>query len=302
MERLKGLTLGESIEEFERHLAQRPVALNTRKAFVGDLRIFARHLLPKTAELSGSDLPLSGITTDHIKSFISAQERDSGAKNPKSVERRLTSLKVFFKWLQERGVLATDPADRIAYKPLLDPLPEYLTEDQARAIVKAARMIAVGERLEARPLTVIMLVLQTGIKKSECLALTAADIERGEQDTALIWIHYAQKHLQFKNRRLPITTECLQVIDSHIRRYTIQDKLFDCTGRNLEYMFNRKVAPLAGLDCLTFEMLRWTCAVREFRSGQFTSEQMQVKYGLSEVGWLEMQAKLERLVRSSDNA
>ena len=89
------------------------------------------------------------------------------------------------------------------------------------------------------------------------------------------------------------------MIESHIQRYDTKDRLFECTGRNLEYLFNRKVAPPAGLDALTFEMLRWTCAVRDYREAVLSSEQMQVKYGLSTIGWLEMEAKLARLTRQS---
>jgi site-specific recombinase XerD len=288
------LHLDEGITEFAAHLAQRPLSDNTRKAFLGDVRIFARFLQPTSAPVL-----LASITTERIKAFLASQEHGTIANSPKSIERRLTSLKVFFKWLQEAGFLAVDPADGVAYKPFMDPLPEYLTEQQTQKVIEAARQVATGERLEMRPLTVIMLVLDTGMKKGECLALSLSDVERDDQGHAGVWVRYMQKHLRFKDRKLPISDECLQVVDSHIQRYEVTDKLFDCTGRNLEYMFNRKIVPLADLPALTFEMLRWTCAVRDYQAGQLTDEQLQTKFGLSSIGWMEMEAKLARLTRPS---
>jgi integrase/recombinase XerD len=291
--------LDECIADFSVHLAQRPLAENTRKAFLGDVRIFARYLQPALNGAEQRSIPLAGISTEQIKSFLAAQEHGTIANSPKSIERRLTSLKVFFKWLQEAGYITVDPADGVAYKPFMDPLPEFLTDEQAKLVIDAAKRVATGERLEMRPLTSIMLVLDTGIKKGECLALTVADIERDDQGHGAIWVRYAQKHLRFKDRKLPISDECLQVVDSHIQRYEVTDRLFDCTGRNLEYIFNRKVAPLARLPALTFEMLRWTCAVRDYQAGDLTTEQLQTKFGLSSIGWMEMEAKLARLTRPS---
>ncbi|HEY3341052.1 MAG TPA: site-specific integrase [Anaerolineae bacterium] len=299
MAKNSGLQLDDGIAEFGAHLAQRPLAENTRKAFLGDARIFARFLQSASGGPELRPIPLATITTEQIKSFLAAQERGAIANSPKSIERRLTSLKVFFKWLQEAGFITVDPADGVAYKPFMDPLPEYLTEQHAQGVIDAARRVATGERLEMRPLTSIMLVLDTGIKKGECLALSVDDVERDDQGHAGVWVRYTQRHLRFKDRKLPVSDECLQVVDSHIQRYEVTDKLFDCTGRNLEYMFNRKVAPLANLPALTFEMLRWTCAVRDYTAGQLTNDQLQTKYGLSSIGWLEMEAKLARLTRPS---
>jgi site-specific recombinase XerD len=315
MAKNSNLDLNEAIAEFERHLARRPLSDNTRKAFLGDVRIFARYMQPEAPESAavapapapvaaavaatrrGGPVALSTITGEDIKSFLAWQERSRVASSPKSIERRLTSLKVFFAWLRDATHLVVDPADGVAYKPFLDPLPEHLTEAQAEAVIKAAKHVATGERLEMRPLTAIMLVLETGIKKGECLALLLDDIERDDEDGPAIYIRYDKPRLQFKERRLAISQECLAVIDAHVQRYETRDTLFDCTGRNLEYIFNRKVAPLAGLESLTFEMLRWTRALRDYAAGELNDEQMQVKYGLSPIGWTEMEAKLARLTR-----
>ena len=299
MARETGLSLEDALLRYEQHLARRPLSDNSRKAFLGDARIFSRYL---AGSGQAGNPAVARITSEHIREFLAEQARSRVAASPKSIERRLTSLKVFFRWLHETGQIALDPADGVAYKPFADPLPEYLSDAEVSAVIQAARALARSARLEMRPLTAILLVLDTGIKKGECLNLFGSDVALDDPDGASIWVRYDKRHLQFKDRRLAINDECAQVVRAHMDRYDCgpQDRLFDCTGRNLEYIFNRKIAPQAGVPALTFEMLRWTCAVRDFRAGEWSSEQLQIRYGLSAVGWAEMLAKLERLTRFSE--
>jgi integrase/recombinase XerD len=296
------LSLDEALEAYRQHLARRPLSDNTRKAFLGDARIFARFVSPDSPDAEDGargapSLPITRLRAEHIREFLADQERGSVANSPKSIERRLTSLKVFFKWLRDAGHIALDPAEGVAYAPFQDALPEALTEPEAAAVAAAARALAASDKQELRPLTAILLVLDTGIKKGECLALTVDDVALEPPAGPSVAIRYARKHLQFKDRRLPISDETAQAVRDHIARYESRAALFACTGRNLEYLFNRRVAPAAGIQALTFEMLRWTCAVRDFVSGALSDEQMQIRYGLSPIGWSEMQAKLARLTR-----
>ncbi len=278
--------------EFARHLDKRPIADNTRKAFWGDVNLFARFLTPQS-DAQAAAIPLAHIKDHHIRDFLNAEEKRKNANSPKSIERRLTSLKVFFRFLRDKGYIALDPADAVPYRPALDTLPDYLSDGEAEAALQAARDYAASDKLDTRPLAIIALILETGIKKSECLNLTVDDILR---NTRSVMVRYDKKHLKFKERELPISAECLAVLDAHIGRYGVSGKLFDCTGRNIEYIFTGKIAPKAGLSVLTFEMLRWTCALRDVRAGLLDDEQAQYKFGLSAIGWVEMHGKLERIL------
>ena len=283
--------LDEAVLAFAEHLRRRPLSDNTRKAFLGDIQLFVRFL---TAE--GKPMPLlRSVNSAHLRAFIAHEEARKNANSPKSVERRLTSLKVFFRWLHDCGYLAVNPADPIPYKPVVDPLPAYLTDAQARAVLQAAQAVAAGRRHDTRPLAIIHLVLETGIKKSECLRLTRDDLDL---DARRVWIRYEKRHLKFKERELSFSADCRQALARHMERYQPRGRVFNCTGRNIEYAFNRKVAPLAGLQALTFEMLRWTCALRDYQLGELDKEALQYKYGLSEIAWREMEHKLIRILAS----
>jgi integrase/recombinase XerD len=288
--------LDQALVEFAKHLDKRPIADNTRKAFWGDVNLFVRFLTPQTDEKTAA-VPLGKIKGDHIRDFLASEEKRKNANSPKSIERRLTSLKVFFRFLRDKGYIALDPADAVPYRPAVDTLPDYLSDEEADAVLQAARDHAASEKPDTRPLAIIALILETGIKKSECLNLTTDDILRPSRT---VLVRYDKKHLKFKERELPISTECLAMLDAHIERYHVTGKLFDCTGRNIEYIFNGKIAPKAGLSVLTFEMLRWTCALRDFRAAVLDDEQAQYKFGLSAIGWIEMHGKLDRIVAQTD--
>ena len=128
--------LDEALQEYARHLDKRLIADNTRKAFWGDVRLFERFLQPDDKQPAPL---LTQIKGDHVRSFLEHEEHQRRAASPKSLERRLTSLKAFFKFLREHGYIMLDPADGVPYKPLLDPLPDLLTDEEADRTLHAAR-------------------------------------------------------------------------------------------------------------------------------------------------------------------
>ena len=197
------ITLHEGIQQYAQSVAQRPISDNTRKAFLGDVRIFERWLVDSK--------PLASLNSEQVKRFLKHMEDSSSAQSPKSLERRLTSLKVFFDWATRTGLLSVNPADSVAYRPFVDAMPEYLTEAQADAALHAAGALASGDKVEIRPLVAISLVLETAIKKGECLALTKDDVRRSVNAPA-IHVRYDKRHLKYKDRTVAISPRTLVAV------------------------------------------------------------------------------------------
>lgn len=299
------MRLSEAIAAYGEALESRALSAHTRKAFANDVKLFGVAMIERISKDSkgkdGADVKAASVTAEHIREWL--RDLEHGEKHaPKSIERRLTSVKAFFRWLHEQKHIRRDPAEVVAYQRLVDPLPAYLSEDDVQRVLAAARAWAKGEKLDQRPLTAIMLVLDTGIKKNECVRLHTGDVligsvgGRAKRNGAggEIHVRYPQRHMKFKERRLAIGAACAAQLAAHIKQYG-HGPLFDCTDRNLEYLIDRHVAPAAGVARLTFEMLRWTCAMRMRQEGEQFAGQMQTQFGLSDMGWMEMRAKLERL-------
>ncbi len=125
--------------------------------------------------------------------------------SPKSLARRVTSLKSFFRWLHQAGVLVIDPAEKVVQQSVISPLPVVLTQDEARRVLDVARAYRTARKPDARPYTLLALILSTGIKKGECLALTVNHIDLEAPDGPILFVRYASPSSRYKERKLPLT-------------------------------------------------------------------------------------------------
>ncbi|HEC36132.1 MAG TPA: hypothetical protein ENI39_06315, partial [Anaerolineae bacterium] len=214
--------------------------------------------------------------------------------SPKSLARRITTLKVFFGWLAEVGVLPDDPAAPVIHKPVLSPLPRVLSDAEVGRVLEVTQALRGGGRPDARPHLLVTLLLHTGIKKGECMGIVLNHIDLSDLTQPLLWIRYADPRRRYKERRLRLPSWWPAVLAEYRAQYQPQEQLFPCTPRNLEYVL-RDVAKQAGLsDGLSFEMLRWTCAVRDYRAGM-PANRLRQKLGLSKISWREVGPKIARL-------
>jgi integrase/recombinase XerD len=85
------------------------------------------------------------------------------------------------------------------------------------------------------------------------------------------------------------------VLAEYQQIYEPKQFLFPWTARNLEYVLGN-VAERADVPRLTFEMLRWTCAVRDYVEGM-EPDALRQKLGLSEISWYEVESKLVLLAQ-----
>jgi site-specific recombinase XerD len=284
-------SLAAAMERFDEHMRQQEYAENTIKSFLGDLGILQRYLKGNPA--------IGKISTKDLQEFLHWLQHDRGKPcSPKSYARRLTTLKVFFAWLAGLGVLSKDPAAPLVHKPVTAPLPRILYDDQVEQVLSITRQLMVGkepdDKPDPRPHLLVTLLLATGIKKQECMGLKLAHIDTSNPAGAVIHIRYENPRMQYKERRLRLPPEWTETLKRYRTIYEPQNHLFPCTARNLEYVL-ANVAKLAGLsNGLSFEMLRWTCAVRDHRA-RMDPERLRRKLGLSQMSWQETEPKLIRL-------
>ncbi len=277
---------------FEEHMEREGFSLNTIKAFISDLNILK--------QFAGAGRAVGDIGTKDLNEFLDWLQHGRDVPcNPKSLARRLTTLKVFFGWLLEAGVLEMDPAAPVAHQPVSTPLPQILKEDEIQRtlqVTQALRHPGDGGRPDARPHLLVTLLLQTGIKKSECMSLVLNHLDLSDPDTPAVWIRYQDPRRRHKERKLRLPQEWPAVFEEYQVQYKVEDALFPCTARNLEYVLT-DVAQAADLpNGLSFEMLRWTSAVRDYKA-KLSAERQRQKMGLSKASWREVKVKLARLAQ-----
>jgi integrase/recombinase XerD len=173
-------------------------------------------------------------------------------------------------------------------------MPQILHDHQAEQLLAASQKLMMGEQPDSRPHLLINLILKTGIKKGECIGIALNDIDRSISAAPVLYIRYKNPRMHHKERKLALSPGLMPVLDRYLAAYQPRQNLFECTARNLEYVL-RDTAKLAGLkDGVSFEMLRWTCAVRDFRSGMDPSR-LRKKLGLSQITWYDTAEKLKKL-------
>jgi integrase/recombinase XerD len=284
-------SLDAAMAYFHDYMVQQEYAENTVKSFMGDLRILRRYL-------KGSR-PVGLISAQDLQGFLRWLQHERGKPcSPKSYARRLTTLKVFFAWLAESRVIPVDPAAPLAHKPVQTPLPRILYDDQVETVLAVTRQMMAGEppsdTPDPRPHLLVTLLLHTGIKKQECMDLKLWHIDTSSPEGPVVHIRYDNPRLQYKERRLRLPAEWTRTLAQYRKVYEPKEILFPCTARNLEYVLTH-VAQQAGLpEGLSFEMLRWTCAVRDYKA-RMDPDRLRHKLGLSQMSWQETEPKLVRL-------
>lgn len=276
---------------FEKHMEDEGFSENTRKAFASDIRLLGKYL--------GIGQPIGEIGTKNLNDFLNWLLYERGVPcSPKSYARRVTTLKVFFGWLQETGVLAANPAASVIQVSVSSPLPTVPSEEDIEKALGVTALIRRGNdktKADARPHLLLTLLLQTGIKKGEAMAIVPNHIDRDDPGAPVLFIRYKNPRLRYKERKIALESSWLETLDEYLAQYEPPDTLFTCTARNLEYILS-DVSEAAGLKkgALSFENLRWAAALRDYGKGE-EQEEVRQKLGLSKISWRETKSKLDRL-------
>ena len=280
-----GASLNAAIMAWRDHLEKERSPANTVKAFIGDLNLAAQFL--------GAFKPVGQVTTRDLDNWLTWQ-RTSQKCSPKSYARRVTSLKSFFRWLAETGVQATDPAAAVIQHSVISPLPEILSEPEIEAAIAAAEALAKAEKPDLRPKVLFGLLLQTGIKKGECLGLVPNHVDLANPAEPVLWVRYPDPRHRYKERKLRLDPAWIPGYKAYLAEYEPKDKLFPWSPRRLEYLLQDLSAAAGLTKRISFDMCRWTCAVRDMRAG-FDDTHLRQKLGISKIQWREIGMKLTKL-------
>lgn len=280
-----------AINAWEIFLNDQGCSPNTVKAFRSDVKLLT--------EVLPLDRTLGAITTSDLNNFLHWLEHERGVPcSPKSLARRVTAVKSFFRWLQKGGVLLVNPAEKVVQHSVLSPIPEVLTEAELEAALLAADRYRRQSKPDARPYTLLALLLATGIKKSECLGIHLNHIDLQTAGEPVIFIRYASPANRYKERKLTLPEDWLPAYEEYLAEYNPVDRLFPWSPRRLEYLLE-DIGNDAGLPKhLSFDMCRWTSALQDYLNN-VEPEKIRQKLGISKIQWREIHSKLRQLAGKS---
>lgn len=287
-------TLKPALKAWEIYLADQGSSPHTITAFLGDLNILASYLPP--------DKTLGEISLVDLKNFLHWMEHERDVPcSPKTLARRITSLKSFFRWLHEGGALPANPAIKVVQKSVKSPLPDVLTPQEVDQVLNTALQLRQGPDQDLRSYTLFKLLIATGIKKGECLSLNPNHIHLDAPAGPLVFIRYADPQSRYKERKIPLPEDWVSAYQAYRAAHDVSEKLFPWSARMLEYILE-DLGHDAGLEKrVSFSMCRWTSALLDWRDGM-EHNRIRQKLGISEVQWREVSRKLHNLNREIEES
>lgn len=282
-------TLPTAISAWEIFLRDQNRSPYTIKSFLGDINLLAAFLPP--------DKMIFDISTDNLNDFLEWVQAGRGRNipcSPKSLSRRITTIKSFFRWMNSNSAILDDPAKKIVQYSVISPLPKVLTPAEIELLLNTAEMLMGGKKPDSRPYSLLKLLLETGIKKSECIALKLNHVET-KTNKPFLFIRYPNLRERNKERKIDISKQLVKVLEKYIQEYSIQDQLFPWSPRRLEYILE-DIGTFAHFPKhVSFSMCRWTCALEDLRKG-VEPDQIRQKLGVSKIQWRELKMKLDQLL------
>lgn len=280
-------TLEPAVTGWEIFLQDQGRSVHTIKAFTADVRLLASYLPP--------DHPIGSISTNDLNQFLEWMQKGRGVPcSPKTLARRITSLKAFFRWLHENGVILIDPAEKVVQRSVISPAPEVLTPEEVDLILDTANRHRTAEAPDARYYTLVALLLNTGVKKGECLGISINHLDLEAPQGPQLFIRYANPKYRYKERKIPLPEDWSAAFNEYKVQYEIVDQLFPWSPRRLEYLLE-DLSNEAGLEKhLSFDMCRWTCSLLDWDTGM-DPDKIRQKLGISKIQWREVKMKLQRL-------
>lgn len=282
-----------AMQAWEIYLQDQDKSIFTVKAFMNDMQLLASFLPP--------DQTVGSITTNDLNNFLNWLQNSRGVPcSPKSLARRITTIKAFFRWLHQNGRIIVDPAEKVVQKSVVSPLPTVLTKVEIINVIETANNYRAATKPDARPYTLLVLLLETGIKKGECLGLSIKHVELDNEKGPFIFIRYNNPNYRYKERKIPVTHEWVEAYHEYLAQYDPKDQIFPWSQRRLEYILE-DIGKDAGISKhLSFDMCRWTSVLMDYQS-DIEYDQIRQKLGISKIQWREVGNKLKKLASLEEN-
>lgn len=167
--------VGGLISGWQRELgAVRRLAAKTLEAYSRDLGQFTAFLAMHTGG-AVSLATLSEMRAADVRAFM-ARRREDGVE-ARSLARALSALKSFLRFLEREGVMSTEALNTLRTPKAKKSLPKALTVSEAKATIATTAELEQRAWVAARDMAVLSLCYGAGLRISEALGLSRADLE-----------------------------------------------------------------------------------------------------------------------------
>lgn len=174
--------------------------LGSRRRAHATIVAYSKDIEQLTAFLSNmGKKTLAEVSHDELEAFLKKLASDN--YTPKSISRKINSMKTFFRFLKASGAISQDPALEIAHPKYEVKPPRILSKLEYRALRDACRT-------DNRIYAIVELFLQTGLRIGELAALTLDDVKAAE-------LHVAAQE-GHEERMVPLNKAAKEALDHYL--------------------------------------------------------------------------------------
>lgn len=255
------------VESYLRGVQAENLSAHTQKHYRLILRAFHTYLVAQ-----GMPTDPQSISREHIETYLTQMLTGSSPRTGKAyaastVSAHFVALHCFFDWLIEMDELPESPMQnmkppRVQQRPV-----PVLTDAQVRAVLKTCEGKGFAER---RDNAIIRLLLDTGIRLSECVGLRRDDID---WDHRIIVVQGKGN----KVRMTPFVSKTARALDHYLnfarRHHRLADSAFVWLGRkgrmghNAIYNMLKRRGEEAGVPGLHAHLFRHFAAHSHLAAG-----------------------------------
>jgi site-specific recombinase XerD len=162
--------LGDEYEDlarsFDRHLAAEGKSEKTRRVYLYAVKSFGAYLVRQ-----GMPRRVAHIKREHVEAALVETLARTSPATAKALHK---GLKQFFGWLLEEGEIKASPLAHVKAPPVPETPPEVLRDDELRRLLKVCDGRTFADR---RDMAILRLLIDTGIRRSECAGLRLEDVD-----------------------------------------------------------------------------------------------------------------------------
>jgi integrase/recombinase XerC len=201
------------IPAFEKHIHsfrdylkfEKRYSAHTILAYIKDLDQFFSF-----AEKKMGATALVEITHTYVRSWLAEMKEEEGTSS-RTITRKISSLKSFYKYLLKTGVVQQSPMTKVLSPKISKRLPDFVQAEDADKLMNAMDHSEDWSGLNTR--LIVVLLYSTGMRLSEMVGLKHNQLD------------YSRSHVKVlgkgnKERIIPLSPEVLQLV----RDYTAEKK------------------------------------------------------------------------------
>ncbi|MCB0505017.1 MAG: tyrosine-type recombinase/integrase [Cyclobacteriaceae bacterium] len=164
-------------------------------------------------------LNLQSVVYPHIRSWVITLVEDG--ISPSSVNRKMASLRSYYKFLMKSGALKKDPTIQLKALKTSKRLPQFAQESEMQRLFD---LVDFGNDFTGKRDELMMeLLYATGIRRSELIALKVDSINLGKSQIKVLG-------KRNKERIIPLNTEVAELIQKYLK---MRDEAFGNTNNFL---------------------------------------------------------------------